>query len=132
VSWRRPAPKVKKLANFAGKRGSRWLVGAVWCCGRGQNGAAVASGQAPRPLGQLPVGCGRGVGPLEPAGWQAKSLRGGGCHMQTASVGGAEQPNNLIHANWQAGFLLGLVLLAEAAKLQLGDAHFANRVIRGR
>jgi len=83
-------------------------------------------------LEQLPVGCGRGVGPLEPAGRPAKSLRGGGCRRQTASVGGSWQPNNLIHANWQARFLVGLVLLAEAARLQLGDAHFANRVIRGR
>jgi len=76
VRWRKPAPKVKKLVNFAGKQGSRWLVGAVWCCGRGQSGATVASEQAPRPLGQLPVGCVRGIGPLEPAGRPAKIIAG--------------------------------------------------------
>jgi len=59
VSWRKPALKVKNLVNFAGKQGSRWLVGAVWCCGRGQSEATLASEQAPRPLGQLPVGCAR-------------------------------------------------------------------------
>jgi len=64
------------LAKFAGKRGARWLVGVVWCCGRGQSGAAVASEQAPRRLEQLPVGCVRGIGPLEPAGRQAKIIAG--------------------------------------------------------
>jgi len=51
--------------------------------------------------------------------------------FRSFSLSPKKPANNPMHANWQAGFLVGLVLLAKAAKLQLSDAHFANRVIGG-
>jgi len=58
--------------------------------------------------------------------------QGIGRSRQPASVGGTGQPNKPINANWQAGFLLGLVGPVKFTNPQFSVADLANRVIGGR
>lgn len=58
--------------------------------------------------------------------------RGGGAGVSACSFFSPTGPlTSPMHANWQARFLAGLAGAAKATKVQLVDAHFANRVIGG-